>query len=589
MPYFNKLAVLFCIALLFSSCSSVKTTYPIAWQVKHDPFDKIHVLLSDIHYAAEKNIVVFTNPLGTNIYDAQTGKLKSLQTANRKTFRLPIRNKNTPPIQYTSKTVYVYFPDGQYLLKFDYSTATESISLIDVETNEVIWKNTQITWSLERIQELTQFTANMATKNLGVRAGATAAAGIFFPEKYISDVIVPFPAQDKLLIKDYDALSRGISCLDLKTGKLLWRTKISANISDVLIDPTETFAIFYGGDPGILDGLGNLAQINKDLIKLDLSTGEVIWKSKYNRSFTSKLPGNVGRIDVDKFADIRLGNDFIFSNFNQIEVHDLETGDSRFVTQTGRDAMMNFTGFGPNVFFPLPIIEDEVLYRTVTNRVLAFNQTYIVEAYDIRTGTLLWTSEELSKHPPLNMKLSGNFLVVGFGGKTGTKAIDKNTGKEVWHYPMSKHAHKSVMHIYNDLVLAPESQLIHILDLKTGVLKKQIDLKTKTGFINTSFFYGDQLVIQGKKKGIALINPETWDLTAHQPVKFEYTLHVEGDQFVVNGLNVSDPLFIFKSQNLEKLGAVKRNKKRYALTWDSPSNTVYEGTKGRIIKYAHHE
>jgi outer membrane protein assembly factor BamB len=575
-------------ALLFVACGPVKTTLSPEWTIKHDKHDNIHNMLTALYPVPEKQAIVLTNPQGVEVYSMLNGVSLIEKQKAKSTFRMPSFKKGKEsPLIYLTKVVYMYIPDGGYLLEFDYQTVVETITLYDIRTNQKIWQNSDITWSLERMQELTQMAAGLATKSLGVRAGVGAASGIFFPEKFIEDAIIRMPVSGKLLIKDYQNFSKGISCLDLNTGEVLWRTKgISKNIADILVDPSEEFAIIYGGDPPILEGLGHLAQMNKDLAKLDLKTGEILWQSKYDRNFITRLPGNVGNVSFDRFADLRLGDDFIFSNFNQIEVHDLATGASRFVTSTGKDAMMNWTNFGPNVFFPLPIIADGILYRTVTNRILAFNQTFIVEAYDMATGNLLWVSEEISKKEPANMELSGNTLIVGFAGKAGVVALNKQDGKQLWDYSMGKRANSAPMVIHGQFVLVPENQMIHVLNITTGALETTISLKSETGFIRDNFIYDNKLVVMGKKKGIALVSLDNWEVLHQHTLKFEGNLSAEGNQFVISGSLPSDPVVMLDAGNLKELGSIKRAKKRYAITWDSDERSIYEARGGRLIKYS---
>lgn len=577
-----------CLLLVLSSCSPIRNSMQEEWKVSHGKNDEVHQALTQIEPVSGSEVVCLLNPRGVEVYQQSDGRALNKVEDKKRSLKIPDFGKKSKlegvALQ-VEKVVYLRLPQTDYMLEFDYRLASEKISMIDMKTNAVLWANEELTWSLERIQELVSLVSKATTKDLGVRNAAGAAAGIFFPEQFIKEMVTYLDQKNILLIKDLKDLKRGLSAIDLSNGKVLWRLEVGKNIAALHFDETQDQVVVYGGNPPIMQGLGHLVQLNKDLIRIDVNTGNVVWKTEYSKNFITKIDGGFGDIQTDRIPDIRKVDKYLISNFNQLEVHDYETGEAIFETSTGKDALMNWTNYGPNVLFPFPVVEEGVVYRTVINRILAFNQTFIVEAYEMESGNLLWATEELTKKPAVNMSIVGNKLLIGYGSKDGVIAIDKTTGKKLWQTNLSRKANSAKWIIEGERIYLSDKKEILVLNTNSGEITNRIEVGKQAGKVKEMFLHEGKMIVLGVKKGVARVNLKTMQVEIYHKLKFNAELSHEGDRFVIFGLEPSNPIVFLDAHSFQMLASLKKSKKRYALSWDAENDKIYTARKGRLTKY----
>lgn len=152
------------------------------------------------------------------------------------------------------------------------------------------------------------------------------------------------------------------------------------------------------------------------LVSLDGVTGDVIWRNKYSR----------GDLTVDLYLLFANGGDLYFSGCSAVAYRDC--GFERLDVQTGEIIWRHqtFDEFSSGIGLPLHIIlADGVLY--VVSKYPHLNSLYALSASD---GTLKWHSTEpgiLADHSFHSLRISNEYLAVAWNGGTGI--LDAATGK----------------------------------------------------------------------------------------------------------------------------------------------------------------
>jgi outer membrane protein assembly factor BamB len=483
---------------------------------------------------------------------------------------------------------FMYLPETNAVMKFDYGLASENISLIDVRTGDLLWKNDQLRWSLERYGNVAGAATNLLTKNLAAKAGTEIASEILFKRQYIQNITNFVDGTSKMLIRTYDGTNPGLSLMNINSGEILWKNNdINTNVGHLLFDSKAEMAVIYGGNPRWTQGLNmDFLQLNKNLAGIDLADGNILWGSEYNQNMRVKVDG-YGDIDDAEF-DIRIVDDMVLANFTQIEVHDMKSGAKVFETSSGKDGSMNVVGPGPANFFAYPLVHNGILYRSFIGSVQAFHQTISVEALDMKTGKLLWNREDISRHYVKNMVVRGNLLILGFDRSDGIMALNIENGETEWEKSLGKSGITARWLVDENRIFAPSKSQIFLINATTGEQENVIDVESSVGFISELRMNNNKLFVQGKIKGVAVYDLQNLNLLKAYKTGFINPEIFDYDDIMIvssSDLGIASPLLVFRSSDYTFLGSVKKSKKRSMISWNSQTGEVYELINGEIIKY----
>jgi outer membrane protein assembly factor BamB len=468
-------------------------------------------------------------------------------------------------------------------LEFNYGSAQEEISLIDLNSGKVVWKNADLFWSIEQYGNLANELADLSMKKTTSKAATGLAAGALFPVRHIQDIVSILPGQNKMFIKTFE----GLTCLEISSGKVIWNvTDLKGEVAYIHYDENSNSILTFGGNPIWMPAFLNRIQVNKKLFKIDAASGEVLWNTNYSRNFMVKNDGGFQN-ELEKKPDVRIVDGKIILNFLQLEVIDFETGASVFETSTGRDAMMNVVPeANPATLFSFPCVEDGVLYRAVINRVLAFNQSLVVEAYNLESGELIWVSEELTRKSINNISQIGDYIAVGTDGSEGIVFLDKKTGKQNASLTLSKSGVTKKWIVDNGKIIVPEKNIVHIVQPENATIKHSVNVSSAVGTVHKLILNEKDLYVLGSKKGIGKYNLDNGNLIASVKTGFSPEVINHFDKSLITSQNPSDAILILANSDLSVRGSLKKSKKRTALGWNGNLSEVYEVKNDRLEKFS---
>lgn len=191
----------------------------------------------------------------------------------------------------------------------------------------------------------------------------------------------------------------GVFCLDMTTGKELWRKDYEAPIR---IAPT------VGADRVFVQTFDNT------LIALNAESGEEIWKITNDFENTTLVGGASPAYNPD--LDVVIA---AFSN-GELRAFKASTGTPLWVdllvSKKRTNSLSNITAIKAN-----PVIDGDRVYAVGYNSILA--------AIDLRTGARVWEKELGSNNQPW---IAGDYLYV-LTNDFDLLAFEKNSGKIVWN------------------------------------------------------------------------------------------------------------------------------------------------------------
>lgn len=573
---------------------------------RHDPVTSIHLTSS--------GMITVLNPLGVEVFDIKGKKTSESNNSTKKSGRNSLfrgvtsgrggssgitivggssRNEPQNPLE---RIVYLQLDHTNAILEFNYESDKQTITLIGTEDCETIWSNNSLHWSPELYREFTELLAGQISSgnvDFSQKMGVGATAGIFFPNKYIENIVTVIPKKNTLLV---NTLMDGLASINITNGEINWISSATAGgLSYVLVDEDSNSILALGGNPFWFPEVLNVVQTNKKLVRINLETGEPIWESQYIRNFTAK---NNGGFEFYEKPDIRIVNNKILLNFNEIEIFDFETGQNIFVSDGAKDGLSSMGGAlkGPAIFFGLPVLDETTIYRTYISKILAFgasfgggepnNHEIIVEATDINTGKKLWETEPFSRAGINNMDLWNDYLLLGFNGRDGIKALDRKTGKLIWSYELGRRGVTSKWLLSDDYLIIAEQNSIHILDPTNGNELNKIDVRRVTGNVLNFHLENNILTVVGRKDGIALYNIDNGSIISSVKTGFYPIVERYSDRIIVSSYDPTESFLILNNQTLSEIGSLSKSRHRTALNWTEEGDKVFEISRGKLIKYS---
>lgn len=600
MKYFSIFSATICTVLLALAASAQGNFQPL-WETKLNHYDKEHALLTTIVSTGAEEKVAVLSPMAIEVFDCSRGDLIGESACEKRAkgymklipspskssgIKIGASKKNELPtvaeaLDALQKVVHVPLPHRNAVLRFDYGAKREVFSLIDLDNGAVLWTNSDLKWGMERARYLFEYTLH----DIG------GIDQLNYPSEYIANLIKIIPERDEILIDSFS----GLACVDLSTGNMKWLVEEAAKgLSHTLYDKKSKSLLAIGGNPSWLSMVPDDEdefKNNKFILRIEVSTGDIIWQSSFNEKFHAKKDGSFE--NEPSKADVRIKNGMILTNFNQVEIFDFETGKPLFKTTTGKDLRVGFEG--SPLEFAYPVIKDGVLYRSVMTSLMAFgitkkdehpdNNKITIEAYNISTGELLWSSEEIARQKINNMAVKNDLLLLSFDGNEGVKALNSATGEQVWSFETSKKGATTKWELTEDEVIVVEKSDIHFLDIATGELRKTIDAKKATGDIAEIDVRNGKLLALGEK-GIAFYDIQDARVISEIKTGYKSEIHEYENKVVIFPIDPTNPLMILDSNNMSVIGTVKKSGKRTALLWCETTGNAYQ-VQGKKVSAQH--
>lgn len=598
--------ILILLVLTSVACSPVKNTMQREWQTKLAIHDGFHAPLTDIVHNDENQTTAILNPLGVEVFNAQGNKVSNISSIRqRNIFSVGIpglgKEKKTVTLglENLEKVVYVPLEHQNAVLKFNYAPAMEEISLISLSDGQTIWTNNKLSWNVEKFEQVFRYLSDAIAKSINnpkARAYVGGSAGLFFPKKYIDDIITFIPDKNAMLITGLV----GIAMVDLTDGSVKWEYPrgMTAGVSYLHYDLETESIVLFGGNPLWFPDINlmgvkvtKLFQTNKDIIRLDSKTGKEIWKTAYNNNFVTKTDGNFGNYSYEKKPDIRIFGDQIFLNFKEIELFDFNTGSKLFETSSGR--VSAFEG-DPTLEFAFPVFIDNMVFQTVINKTLAFgisvggepdNYEVVIEGYNFTENQLLWKSDPFERQFVNNLTSWNNLIIAGFNKSSGVIAFYEADGSIAWEYPLSRRGVTTKWIDEDYRLIFTENDIIHIVSAENGELLHKLDVSKTTGSVEQIYMKDNKLIVIGSKKGAAMYNIDDGTLLNMVKTGFKPELYQIEGKYVLASIFPNEPIILLNQNDFKAVGSLAKSKHRTALGWSVETGNVFEVRKGRLSKY----
>lgn len=382
------------------------------------------------------------------------------------------------------------------------------------------------------------------------------------------DELIPFWESDLLFLFDRKLGADQIAVMDLNTGKVMWNTDKYQNIGEdniVYIPEKDGFAISLKESIVFIDAKtgeekwetskfkgvvgkyvymddGSLVMVNfqpsglaafftgfkNQIVRINMDNGDVIWDQTYRGRAERKV------VTRDFVFNLYVEEGKVFLNMNGLQVYDLKTGSQLWAAAydfTPKDYVKN-PAIGPNLLAmgvygavaePL-IVGDDVYVLEMSNK-----RNQFIKKYDLKSGRLLWTSDEVPDGKVIPaMYMIEDRIVIQVGGVVEAQAIfwqkdaqgnkqkvwkvwypsvkpfgvqgyDVNTGKLVWQSEKFKKGITNVIQVENDIIVS-SGKALYKINYKDGTEEYEVDVKGDgVGLAQSILAYKDKIAVIGAK------------------------------------------------------------------------------------------
>ncbi|WP_421763977.1 PQQ-binding-like beta-propeller repeat protein [Ekhidna sp.] len=542
--------------------------------------------------------------------DAQLGKLKDLK--NKVASKVGGGDRDAFPSVWTSKTsskANIYSctsPNGNYAL----TTSKTDMSLIDGASGDELWyakfkeatgeviTNSNYQYVLWEANTLLLFDSK-AGKNDRI-AGINLADGSLMwtldgyqiPKKTIEDAIAYIPEMKAFAF----SLPAKTVMIDVKEGEVIWETEeFRGAIGRHIYLEEEGQIVMINFMRGAFDAFAAGIENINAIAKLDIRTGDVIWKTSHQGFGGKKY------ITKERQGDLKIEGDRIFVIYNGIQVFDFNTGENVWSAYYNQDikilkkpagmasgleggAGRKLSGATYDAIAD-PLITDDAVYVVLQEKDKKVRRKYL-QKFDLATGELLWTSEKINDAKALpRLALVDGVLVAQIGGlvnqqysamlkdpvskgtywahvnewvwvgKFGLRGFNADNGTEKWNSDKFKGA-ITKMATDGANVFAASNKYFYSIKAKNGVENYQVDFKaTKVGKPKFSYDIGEAVTIMGTKGVTAFQKSNGETLYSSEKIKKIERTYERGGKLYVQ--NEKDDLTLLDLQTGATLGTVK--------------------------------
>lgn len=497
-------------------------------------------------------------------------------------------------------------PNGNYAL----TTSKNDMSLIDGNSGKELWHakfkdatndvitNSNYQYVLWEANTLLVFDSKIGKNDRIAGIDLTDGSimwtldGFQIPKNTIEDAIAYIPEMKAFAF----SLPKRTVMIDVKEGNIVWETeefKGAIGRHVYLEESGEIIMINFmrSGFDAIATGLQNVNAI----AKLNIKTGDVVWKSQHQGFGGKKY------ITKERQGDLKIEGDRIFVIYNGIQVFDFNTGASiwsAFFNDEIRilqrpSGLAGGTGKkisgGTYDAIAEPLITDNAVYVVLQEKDNKVRRKYL-QKFDLGTGELLWTSEKINDAKAIpRLALVDGVLVAQIGGlvnqqyvalmnsvgvgtsggstywahvnewvwvgKFGLRGFDASSGTNIWESDKFK---GSITRMATDgeNVFAASNKYFYSIKAKNGKENYQMDFKaTKVGKPKFSYDIGEAVTIMGTKGVTAFKKSNGEALYSSEKIKKIEKTYERGGKLYVQ--NEKDDLTLLNLETGETLGTVK--------------------------------
>ncbi|MHC1707182.1 MAG: PQQ-binding-like beta-propeller repeat protein [Bacteroidales bacterium] len=450
---------------------------------------------------------------------------------------------------------------------YSFAATDKEISILDNKTGQVRWTKSfkEMTGELKKVDEIIPMWDANAIFLFDRKMGKDKLACIDITNGtllFVTDKYQDVSEDNVMYIKEKDAfaisLKESLVMIKLRTGEEIWQTtKFKGAVGDYLFSDGFLYMLNY--KPTALAAL--FAGFKNQLVKINISNGDVVWDTKYIGIVTKKA------FTGEPVLKMSLENGKLFLMLNGLQVYDSDKGNLLWSCAYDIDlnevvrAPAGARKFGVYEAIADPLVVGDVVYIVD----MQSKSKQFIKKYELNTGKLLWTSPELEgvKVAP-GLYISGNTLVLQVGGVVetqafivkrvrqpdGTYTIEKewkkdypnikpcrlmafsaNDGKQLWESERFKKGITNAM-INNGQVIACSGKALYNLNLTDGKENYEVQLgDDNIGLAAKILEYKDRIVIVGEK-GISQHDPKNGKLLMSGKYK-KAMLEDKSDQYLL--------------------------------------------------------
>jgi outer membrane protein assembly factor BamB len=455
------------------------------------------------------------------------------------------------------KVNYAYSNFGGYSI----AASEKEVTAIDSRTGTIKWnkKFKEIAPKLSKVDDAEPiweanavffFDRKMGKDQVCVVDVATGNA-LWTSDKYqdlSSDNIIYINEKKSFLL----SLDKAIVMVDAITGEEKWQlTRLKGLVGAyVYRGKDDSFVFLNARTPKMLEAFfvgETFAGWVNQIMKVKANNGEVVWENKYFGKPEKKI------VTREKLFDLTEENDLVKLTLNGVQLYDYKTGktvlSAAFDYTPERVKGVRFeTGSCPSVFGRGAGARG--VYGAVAEPIITSNdELFVMDAqkpkeqfvkkYDIKTGNLLWSSEDIKGAKVLpNMGATDSRVIIQIGGAVetqakgsctvrnsdgsvtyvsyasvvfdevkpfGLKALDSKTGKLAWE---SERFKKGITNSYLNTsgnVIVCSGVAVYSLKAQDGVENFEVKLnKSAIGEATRVLNHQDKNIVVIGEKGLAL-------------------------------------------------------------------------------------
>ncbi len=414
------------------------------------------------------------------------------------------------------------FWESNTIFLFDRKTGKDQIACIDIETGDLLWNT-------DKYQKVTE------------------------------DVIIYIPEEEGFAI----SLKTELVFVKARTGEELWSTtKFKGVVGKYIYNPDDRTMITVNFIPGGLAAM--FSGFKNQIAKFNLKNGDILWEATY----IGRAERKVWTKEFVYELDVR--DDKVFLLLGGMQIYDLNTGASLW------SAAFDFTADG---IVKAPSGTKKFgIYRAVAQPVINGDDIYVldmtskksqyVKKYDLHSGKLLWTSNEIKGAKAIpGMQVIGDKVALQIGGKVeiqyfrvyksgdytikewgrrfpdvkpyGVQALNISDGTMAWESEKFKKGITNGITVGDNHIVC-SGKALYSLNIATGTQKYEVPVsKGGVGLADFIMPYGDDLIVVVGEKGISTFSASSGDLVNTGSYKKSF-IEARKDELVVMKTDKAD-------------------------------------------------
>lgn len=372
--------------------------------------------------------VVVGNPRNFAFLDGATGE--AIATKGEDFFnsiRVSVNLKVTSASGFAADTyVLLTLDKARTLLVFDYQYGTETVTALDIDSGEELWRSNQFKYSFEKYRPAVNAVSRGLLEPLAraidrKNGGKTEVIEPTLEErltdeyKFVRNLVVPTADGSAFYFKTFE----GVFLVDAKSGKVHWSLPgFQGQALSQVIELPDGDVLLLSGDSVFLTGGSSM--FTHHLARVHGKSGKLRWMSEQSGKWVNGMT---------------VAGDHIVVAASPLQVFHLKSGKKLW-----ENDVHGFQGLE----VPLPIVTKNAVYvygNTLreSDRKVHLGIPHMLKKHELKTGKVLWESDE-TKSRIDHMQLHGDRLLLSgagdwFGGNGGLLTFDAANGKLAWKSP----------------------------------------------------------------------------------------------------------------------------------------------------------